>query len=172
MQSGADVRPRLRLALSIGLAVAAAALIGAGASGYPASQAVLFGAVVAFGALAVTRVFGGQWSEGSDDAEMVTVRSPLTTAEALRMAEEACRSLDGCVLPSIRVNRRRLRVTGRTRISWQSWGERVSVRLRCDGEHVIGFQVGSQPIVPTNIIGHGENRRNVDALRRNLLGFD
>ncbi len=61
------------------------------------------------------------------------------------------------------------RYTVRTRMTWRSFGERVTVQLTGDPAAPVA-EVSSQPVVPTTLIDYGKGRRNVHrvvaALRR------
>ena len=52
------------------------------------------------------------------------------------------------------------RYTVRTRMTWRSFGERVTVQLTGDPAAPLA-QVSSEPVVPTTLIDYGKGRRNV-----------
>lgn len=55
-------------------------------------------------------------------------------------------------------------VSGRTRMSWKSWGEHVRVALASNGSGGVVASVSSDPAVSTTIVDYGKNRDNVRAV--------
>ncbi|OAA23230.1 hypothetical protein UG55_103918 [Frankia sp. EI5c] len=58
-------------------------------------------------------------------------------------------------------------VVGRTRVSWRSWGERITVELR-PVESITRVTIRSRPRVRTTLVDYGRGRRNVEYLVRTL----
>jgi hypothetical protein len=77
--------------------------------------------------------------------------------ETIRQADRAARSL-GWKVRSVDTDGRKMTVA--TRMSWPSWGERVTVTARPMGTGC-GVEVSSRPALPLNVIDGGTNFVNV-----------
>lgn len=55
-----------------------------------------------------------------------------------------------------------------TKLSFKSWGERVSIVSKNISENLFEYKISSKPKVPTTFIDYGKNLENVQAIERIL----
>jgi hypothetical protein len=89
-----------------------------------------------------------------------TVALSLSCEETIRLVDWAARSWRWKVR-SVEADARKITVA--TRMSWQSWGERVTVTARPMGTGC-GVEVSSRPWVPLTLIDSGRNFVNVQRM--------
>jgi hypothetical protein len=62
------------------------------------------------------------------------------------------------------------RYTARTRLSWRSFGENVTVELNGDATAPVAH-ISSRPVIRTTLIDYGKGRRNVQQVAAALRGL-
>lgn len=145
-------------------------------SGESWMRASLFAALTILLTIIIVRLWLGRRRTGSGRGTAstdvrcsveVSLEEPLPAATALDCGNQALRQLDRINPSSVKVSPRHQAVTGRTRRTRRSWGERVAVRYVLDGDGlVVAARLSSEPVLPTTLFDGGENRKNVDALER------
>jgi hypothetical protein len=126
--------------------------------------AVIFGAALAFfltfQQVRRSRRLGAEprlWDSVRHDR---TVALSLSCEETIRLVDWAARSWRWKVR---RVDAGGPKITAVTRMSWHSWGERVTVTARPTGAGC-GVKVSSRPLLPLTLVDYGRNFSNVQRM--------
>lgn len=57
-------------------------------------------------------------------------------------------------------------IQGRIGVSWQSWGEKIMIKLdELNSEETV-VTITSKPLLPTTVIDYGKNKRNITRLTK------
>ena len=159
-----------------GLVVGLGAAVVLGATGESPGRAAALGLAVGVG---VAVFFGGIMALVLGSVDAVSDRAPQDarpgprqdTAVQVRagadLSERIVAALRGLPADVREADVAAGRYRARTRWSWKSWGEEVTVQLSGDGA-ALEAVVSSRPVVGTTVVDYGKGRSNVAAVAEAL----
>ena len=59
-------------------------------------------------------------------------------------------------------------ITAKTRMSWLSWGEKITISLEKDTDSTTNVWIQSKPFIRTTIVDYGKNKDNINKLVESL----
>jgi hypothetical protein len=129
---------------------------------------VLFGTLmsVALTPLHLYRIPMPHTREALSVVQRRILRSPLSFAETFDSCRAAIEGLGRIVL--LEADRRAGILRARKRMTWRSWGDRLSILVRSEAAGQAIVEIKSQPRARTTVVDYGSNWKNVEAISHYL----